>query len=968
MIYCPKCGTANRDGSRFCNECGETLGTQTHVTCPQCGALNPAQNVFCSECRGRLVPTVASPLGNEPTAGRQDEEPSAASKPEPKDEIPAWLSELGATLSEEDKLAASEPEEDASEIPDWLRDLRDSLPTEPETETVSSLPAEEGAEPAPPATGGEEGQIPAWLAEIQSEGAEKEPIPSAGEVEGAEKLDWLAELRSSVTEEGPLPPADEAEDAETLDWLAELQAGDEEAEEKEAPVWLADLEPAATREEPSLPKDEAEEEEMPPWLAGLQLETTEEEPLPPASEAEEEETPTWLAELQLEAEEEEPLPPAGEAEEEAAPEWMAELEPAARGEEPSLPIEEAEEEETPPWLAQLRPEALEEEPLPPAEEVEEEEAPTWLADLEPEAEEEEEAPTWLAELRPEALEEEPLPPAEEAEEEEAPTWLAELQPEAEEEEAPDWRAELQPPAEEAEEQEMPTWLAELQPEAEEEELDLAPSALEPEPVSDQVPELDFAPEEEESVPPIPEGEVGDVPDWLAELEPPAIEVEAEAESPASEDMAEESTVDWLAQLLSTTPEEEFFADEEMPVEADSLDWLAPPTPSPEGPEPLARAEIPAWLMALKPAELREEGEDQDQVPAAEEPVEGTGLLTGLRGALPVEMLIAQPRATIPTEVLETPLADTPQARLFADIVGRPPEAAPKEIVSPPVHALAFIPRLIIFVALIAAVSLPLLLQEPLFPRTISAAPAIVDMYDTIEPLDSSMSVLVAFDYDPTSSGEMHVLAQALVGHVMDRGAKVVVASLLPAGPATAQSVLDSLAAERPAYADGYGQRYANLGYLPGQAAAVRLMGLSLQSAFPRDFQGTQLSDLPVMKDLDSIQAFDLVVELAATQETLRWWIEQARMPYDIPLGAGVSASIDPFARPYYETVSQQLVGMVSGVPGAATYNALRSGRDSPEGDLAARLDSQLVGHLVFILVLLVGNGVYLAQRGSGREA
>jgi hypothetical protein len=25
MIYCPKCGTANRDGSKFCNECGGRL-------------------------------------------------------------------------------------------------------------------------------------------------------------------------------------------------------------------------------------------------------------------------------------------------------------------------------------------------------------------------------------------------------------------------------------------------------------------------------------------------------------------------------------------------------------------------------------------------------------------------------------------------------------------------------------------------------------------------------------------------------------------------------------------------------------------------------------------------------------------------------------------------------------------------------------------------------------------------------
>ncbi|MEJ2734214.1 MAG: hypothetical protein P8189_11720 [Anaerolineae bacterium] len=845
------------------------------------------------------MPKVASPSGGETTAGGQEEDPSVTSTPESEDEIPAWLSELGATLTEEDKLADSEPEEDAGEIPDWLRDLRDSLPAEPETEgaewltAVPPTPAEGGSEPVLPATGAEEEQIPDWLSELHTEAQAGEPTSPTTAVPGEkeETSGWLDELRSSVTgEESSLTAL--------------------EAEEEEAPAWLTELQPEA---------GEVEEEEALAWLTDLQ---------PEASEVEEEEAPAWLGELQPEAEEEEPSPTAGEAEEEEALAWLNELQSEAG-------------------------------------EAEEEEAPAWLGELQPKAEEEESSPT-----------------AGEAEEEEAPAWLTEFQSEAGE----------------AEDEEAPAWLAELQSEAEEEEPDLTPSAFEPESVSDQVSDLEPSPAEEEPIPAIPEIEAGEIPDWLAELQPPAIEVESEPGSPVLEEATEETTADWLVQLLGSAPEEEPLpeipaeearpaeaapdwvaelraeapeetplTDEEIPEDAEAADWLATPTPSPEGPEALARAEIPAWLMALKPSELREEGEDQDQGPAAEESVEGTGLLAGLRGTLPAEMLIAQPRAAGPTEALGAPPADTPQARLFADIVGRPPVAAPKEIVSPPARALALVPRLIIFVALIAAVSLPLLLQEPLFPRTITAAPATEDMHNALERLDSNASVLVAFDYDPTTSGEMDVLAQALVGHLMDRGVNIVVVSLLPAGPATAQSVLDSLAAERPDYADSYGRRYANLGYLPGQATAVRLMGLSLQTALPRDFQGTQIDELTAMENLDQIQEFDLIVELAATQDTLRWWIEQARMPYDIPLGAGVSASIDPFARPYYETESQQLVGVVSGVPGAAAYEALRSGQDRPGDNLAARLDSQLAGHLIFVLVLLVGNGVYLARRRSGRE-
>jgi hypothetical protein len=318
------------------------------------------------------------------------------------------------------------------------------------------------------------------------------------------------------------------------------------------------------------------------------------------------------------------------------------------------------------------------------------------------------------------------------------------------------------------------------------------------------------------------------------------------------------------------------------------------------------------------------------------------------------------------EAVEPSIADTPQARLFSEILGQPPSAAPKEIVPDSARMLALLPRWLLYVVLLAAVCLPFILGKPLFPRNMEPAPAVADLYQVIETLNSNAPVLVAFDYDPSSSGEMDVLAQALVGHLMDRGASVVAVSLLPAGPPTAQTVLDTLAAERPTYADSYGQRYVNLGYLPGQATGVRLLSLSVETALPRDFYGTPLADSTVMEGLDTIQDFDLIVELAATQDTLHWWIEQASTPFNVSLVTGVSASVDPLARPYYEAESKQLMGMVGGIVGAATYETLHSGQ-SPEDEAAVRLESLWAGQLAFILLLLVGNGVYLLRRGTGRE-
>jgi hypothetical protein len=362
----------------------------------------------------------------------------------------------------------------------------------------------------------------------------------------------------------------------------------------------------------------------------------------------------------------------------------------------------------------------------------------------------------------------------------------------------------------------------------------------------------------------------------------------------------------------------------------------------------------------------EEGEQAEELELlVEEVVEDTGLLAGLQGTLPVEMLIAQPRAAI-AEEMEAPVADTPQARLFAEIVSQPPEVAPKPLVEPSRRVGVALPRWITYLVLIAVVTVPLLLGQPLLQRTVESSPAVESLRAEIQSQDSEARVLVAFDYDPTTSGEMDVLAKTLIGHLMDQEAQMVVVSLLPSGPATAQILLDEMVQVHPSYAGSYGQRYAILGYLPGQAVAVRLLGGSLERAFAHDFRGNPVSDLEVMAGVTAIQDFDLILVLAAGQDTLRSWIEQAGTPYDVPMAAGVSASIEPLARPYYEAESRQLVGLAGGVPGAAVYEALGNGQGQLEDATAARLDSLLAGHLILILVLVIGNGVYLVQRGNGR--
>ncbi|UCE54796.1 MAG: zinc ribbon domain-containing protein [Desulfobacterales bacterium] len=59
-MKCPKCESDNREGMRFCEECGAKL----ELECPDCKAKIPLGKKFCGECGHDLTKPVKAPLIN----------------------------------------------------------------------------------------------------------------------------------------------------------------------------------------------------------------------------------------------------------------------------------------------------------------------------------------------------------------------------------------------------------------------------------------------------------------------------------------------------------------------------------------------------------------------------------------------------------------------------------------------------------------------------------------------------------------------------------------------------------------------------------------------------------------------------------------------------------------------------------------------------------------------------------------
>jgi hypothetical protein len=520
-----------------------------------------------------------------------------------------------------------------------------------------------------------------------------------------------------------------------------------------------------------------------------------------------------------------------------------------------------------------------------------------------------------------------MEPAEEA----AP----EVEPAAPAEDMPDWLA-----AEISEEEEI--IVPELEPDfVEELAPDFAPALEEPEIESAEMPAWLSEPAEAEL-------EEADIPDWLSEpgeAELEKAEVPDWLTEPADEvDLEQVEVPDWLSE-----PDEAEIEPARVP------DWLAAPAGAEaiEAPleEGLAQADIPDWLQAMRPSA------DAAEEPEQEEEVETEGLLAGLAGVVtPASVITAPPEIRRKRRAVRDE-AMMARARLWQKIIAQASQPSPISLPKPKADtARQKFERRLIYILLALAVIAPIFMGVNPFSDEKALSQDAGIAFGLIETgIGPDTPVLLAFDYDPASLGEVHLQAQIIVDHLIRREAKILVVSLTPEGATLAQQILE----------DKEYSKFVNLGYLPGQAVGVRSLETVSLWGNGFAFDGEATEDIPALNDLDKLSDVSWVVILTANQNHVQWWVEQMTLldlDESISLIAGVSAAVEPLVRPYYESDPKQIDGLISGVAGAADYE-MALGQD--EGPATQILGGQFVGQLVVLALILLGMVVH-GLGGLGR--
>jgi len=266
----------------------------------------------------------------------------------------------------------------------------------------------------------------------------------------------------------------------------------------------------------------------------------------------------------------------------------------------------------------------------------------------------------------------------------------------------------------------------------------------------------------------------------------------------------------------------------------------------------------------------------------------------------------------------------------------------------------------IFLLMFLAVAIPILFQVR-FPET--PTPLAKAVFDAIENLPDGSKILLPFDFDPASEGELGPMATAFVVHCAEKHHKMYFIALWPVGPQMIQDEIQKVIKEDfPNLV--YGVDYVNLGFKPGNEGVIKVIATDLRQLYTTDDKGTNVDRIPMMHGIRSVQDFDLVVNVSAGYPGTKEWVQYAATPYKIKLVAGCTGVQAPLLYPY---IPDQLPGLLGAIKGAAEYEKLVVERYHLESNPKylegrRRMGPQLVAHLLMISLIVAGNVILFAQR------
>ncbi|MFN2237055.1 MAG: hypothetical protein ACK2U1_22740, partial [Anaerolineales bacterium] len=356
---------------------------------------------------------------------------------------------------------------------------------------------------------------------------------------------------------------------------------------------------------------------------------------------------------------------------------------------------------------------------------------------------------------------------------------------------------------------------------------------------------------------------------------------------------------------------------------------------------IAAADLPGWLAAMRPVEsATSKALDVDQSGT----VESSGPLAGLYSVLAAQPGITQfKKPPVYSNKLQVTEAQQQHANLLSNMIQA--ESKAQSLPSAPLITSHRAFRLILGTLLLAIALVAVFVGDEMvgMPASEVIPYGVEQSFQIISALSQEDTVLISFDFEPGLIGEMEATSAALLGNIMEKGAKLALVSTSPTGPALAERFIHDIQDSHP---NSGGIQYVNLGYIPGGVSGLAAFANNPNWAAPNSLDGTQAWETQPLTNIKSISDFAFVLLISDNPNTTRAWVEQVNPHLEpVPMIVAVSAQVEPVARTYLG----QIDGLVSGLVGGAAYEVMAGANLARE-----RWDAFNIVLIVAVSAILIG--------------
>jgi hypothetical protein len=245
----------------------------------------------------------------------------------------------------------------------------------------------------------------------------------------------------------------------------------------------------------------------------------------------------------------------------------------------------------------------------------------------------------------------------------------------------------------------------------------------------------------------------------------------------------------------------------------------------------------------------------------------------------------------------------------------------------------------------------------LFPigLPLKVSPRTKNFYQVLQKLPDGSVIAFSIDATVETWPENGPGAVAIAKYIASRHFKTIIWGFLPDASLLGEKYVIPVFKEA---GSKYGEDYAFLGFFPGGETTVARLATDIQGVIKKDFYGTLIEQLPMMKDIRSAKDIALVIDIDGTNGTefyVRHWRPAGVAVISTVVGVIISGYL-----PFLE--SGQLSGMLMGIKGNAEFEKLteRLGKGMSAMDMLSLAQTAL------IILIIIGN-ITLIRRWLGRR-